>query len=282
MLVDLRTHNMTIYNFELLNVPFANTAVASEIAPFPDYNRGFGIAFSLTDGKPEMKGFNGLLKMVTTSIIYLKQRGISEWDSTFEYVAGKSFVIDGDKLYQAKTTNTNKQPSLSQNDWILRASISDIKVSTNGNLKRTENQDGTITLEVPTASTDQRGAVRQATSTEVANKANVNAYVTPKNVADMTTRTTREVKLPDGTILRWGFTDFIGGSNTLHQSFFDSPFPNECLFINIGTRTQKTTSAGCQRMAQYVSHTKSSFEWYSDEFVSGGAPISATYFAVGY
>lgn len=176
---------MTIYNFELLNVPFANTAVASEIAPFPDYNRGFGIAFSLTDGKPEMKGFNGLLKMVTTSIIYLKQRGISEWDSAFEYVAGKSFVVDGDKLYQAKTTNTNKQPSLSQNDWILRASISDIKVSTNGNLKRTENQDGTITLEVPTASTEQRGAVRQATSTEVANKSNVNAYVTPKNVADM-------------------------------------------------------------------------------------------------
>lgn len=176
---------MTIYNFELLNVPFANTAVASEIAPFPDYNRGFGIAFSLTDGKPEMKGFNGLLKMVTTSVIYLKQRGISEWDSNLEYVAGKSFVVDGDKLYQAKTTNTNKQPSLSQNDWILRASISDIKVSTNGNLKRTENQDGTITLEVPTASTDQRGAVRQATSTEVANKSNVNAYVTPKNVADI-------------------------------------------------------------------------------------------------
>lgn len=195
---------MTIYNFELSNVPFANTAVASEIAPFPDYNRGLGIAFSQTDGKPEMKGLNSLFKIITTSVIYLKQRGISEWDSTLEYVAGKSFVVDGDKLYQAKTTNTNKQPSLSQNDWVLRASISDIKVSTNGNLKRTENQDGTITLEVPTASTEQRGAVRQATNTEVANKSNVNAYVIPKNILDMFETGERYIVLPNGMIFQWG------------------------------------------------------------------------------
>ena len=264
---------MTIYNFELLNVPFANTAVASEIAPFPDYNRGFGIAFSLTDGKPEMKGFNGLLKMVTTSIIYLKQRGISEWDSTFEYVAGKSFVVDGDKLYQAKTTNTNKQPSLSQNDWILRASISDIKVSTNGNLKRTENQDGTITLEVPTAGTEQRGAVRQATSTEIANKSNVNTYVTPKNVADMFVGGFGDedsVQLPNGLIFQWGVARYTGGSQ---QFSFKKPFPNKVLTLVIGTGKNTTTTA---ELLNYDSLSNSGF------FATGSAVSEYGYFAIGY
>lgn len=172
---------MTIFNFEMLNVPFANGAISTEIAPFPDWNRGLGIAFDQTEGKPEMKGLNGLFQVLTTSMLYLKQRGISEWDSSLEYPAN-AFVTEGAKLYKSKRINTAKQPSLSQLDWDVWASISDISVSTNGNLKKTVAADGSVTLEVPTASDSQRGAVRQATSAEVANKANVNAYVTPSNV----------------------------------------------------------------------------------------------------
>lgn len=173
---------MTIYNFQILNVPFANTAIASEIAPFPDYNRGLGIAFSQTDGKPEMKGLNGLFNIITASMLYLKQRGIAEWDATLEY-PDNAFVTDGEKLYKSKRINTNKQPSLSQLDWDVWASISDISVSTNGNLKKTVASDGGVTLEVPTATDSQRGSVRQATATEVVNKSNVNAYVTPVNAS---------------------------------------------------------------------------------------------------
>lgn len=173
---------MTIYNFAMLNVPFANGAISTEIAPFPDWNRGLGIAFEQTEGKPEMKGLNGLFQVLTTSMLYLKQRGISEWDSTLEYPAN-AFVTEGAKLYKSKRTNTAKQPSLSQLDWDVWASISDISVSTNDNLKKTVAVDGSVTLEVPTATDTQRGAVRQATSTEVANKSNVNAYVTPANAS---------------------------------------------------------------------------------------------------
>ena len=63
-----------IYNFAMLNVPFANGAISTEIAPFPDWNRGLGIAFDQTEGKPEMKGLNGLFQVLTTSMLYLKQR----------------------------------------------------------------------------------------------------------------------------------------------------------------------------------------------------------------
>lgn len=173
---------MTIYNFAMLNVPFANGAISTEIAPFPDWNRGLGIAFEQSEGKPEMKGLNGLFQVLTTSVLYLKQRGIAEWDAMLEYPAN-AFVTEGAKLYKAKRVNTNKQPSLSQLDWDVWASISDISVSTNGNLKKTVAADGSMTLEVPTATDSQRGAVRQATSAEVANRLNVNAYVTPSNAS---------------------------------------------------------------------------------------------------
>ena len=175
---------MTIYNFAMLNVPFANGAISTEIAPFPDWNRGLGIAFEQTEGKPEMKGLNGLFQVLTTSMLYLKQRGIAEWDATLEYPAN-AFVTEGAKLYKSKRTNTNKQPSLSQLDWDVWASISDISVSTNGNLKKTVAFDGSMTLEVPTATDSQRGAARQATSAEVANKSNVNAYINPQQASSI-------------------------------------------------------------------------------------------------
>ena len=171
-----------MYNFAMLNVPFANGAISTEIAPFPDWNRGLGIAFEQTEGKPEMKGLNGLFQVLTISMLYLKQRGISQWDATLEYPAN-AFVTEGARLYKSKRVNTNKQPSLSQLDWDVWASISDISVSTNGNLKKTVASDGGVTLEVPTATDSQRGAVRQATSAEVSNRSNVNAYVTPSNVS---------------------------------------------------------------------------------------------------
>ena len=91
---DLRTHDMTIFNFEMLNVPFANGAISTEIAPFPDWNRGLGIAFDQTEGKPEMKGLNGLFQVpilvpvfgsVRSRITCLLSRPlISEWGNPID------------------------------------------------------------------------------------------------------------------------------------------------------------------------------------------------------
>lgn len=165
----------------MLNVPFANGAISTEIAPFPDWNRGLGIAFEQSEGKPEMKGLNGLFQVLTTSVLYLKQRGIAEWDATLEYPAN-AFVTEDAKLYKAKRVSTNKQPSLSQLDWDVWASISDISVSTNGNLKKDVAAGGGVTLEVPTATDSQRGAMRFATSAEAVNRSNVQAAVRPSDV----------------------------------------------------------------------------------------------------
>ena len=172
---------MSTYDFNLITA-FANSAPSNEITPFPDYDRGLGIAFDETDGKPEMKGLNGLFSLLTVSLLALKQRGILTWTTGFEYKQG-AFVVELNRLYQAKTDNTSKQPSLSQNDWQVWASVSDIDVDTNGNIIKTAKAGGAFTLKVEDASTTVKGAVRFATATEVANKSNVSAAVTPSGAA---------------------------------------------------------------------------------------------------
>ena len=172
---------MTEYNFNLITA-FANSAPNNEIEAFPDYDRGLGIAFVETDGKPEMKGLNGLFSLLTVSLLALKQRGILTWTIGFEYKQG-AFAVESNRLYQAKTDNTSKQPSLSQNDWQVWASVSDIDVDTNGNIIKTAKAGGAFTLKVNDASTTVKGVARFATATEVANKSNVSAAVTPSNTA---------------------------------------------------------------------------------------------------
>lgn len=172
---------MTTYNFNLITA-FANSAPSNEIEPFPDYDRGLGIAFVETDGKPEMKGLNGLFSLMTVSLLALKQRGILTWTTGFEYKQG-AFAVESSKLYQAKIDNTSKQPSLSQNEWQVWASVSDIDVDTNGNIIKTAKAGGAFTLKVNDASTTVKGVSRFATAIEVANKNNVMAAVTPSNAA---------------------------------------------------------------------------------------------------
>ena len=172
---------MTTYNFNLITA-FANSAPSNEIEAFPDYDRGLGIAFDETDGKPEMKGLNGLFSLLTVSLLALKQRGILTWTNGFEYKQG-AFAVESNRLYQAKTDNTSKQPSLSQNDWQVWASVSDIDVDINGNIIKTAKAGGAFTLKVEDASTTVKGATRFATDTEVINKSNVSAAVNPSNAA---------------------------------------------------------------------------------------------------
>ena len=264
----------------MLNVPFANGAISTEIAPFPDWNRGLGIAFEQSDGKPEMKGLNGLFQVLTTSMLYLKQRGIAEWDATLEYPAN-AFVVEGARLYKSKRVNTSKQPSLSQLDWDVWASISDISVSTNGNLKKTVAADGSMTLEVPTATDSQRGAVRQATSAEVANGSNVNAYVTPKNVVDMFVGGFKEndsVQLPNGLIIQWGLSPLVPDESVIAIGF-SKPFPNKCLNIQL-TVNSKSTLSGSRSVYAFI-ESNSMFSIANDS-VNSQPPARVFWQAIGY
>lgn len=278
---------MSVFNFELLKVPFASGAILSEIEPFPDYVRGLGIAFEQTDGKPEMKGLNGLFNAITASMLSLRQRGISEWVTGFDYPVG-AFSVESGKLYQAKTLNTSKQPSISQSDWTLWASVSDITVNANGNIKKTNSANGAFELKVEDANTTTKGAARFATATEVANKANVMAAVTPKNIQDMFMGGFSEndsVTLPSGHILKWGFIQNVSYLEIRNISFPVGNFPNACLNLQINSFSSAFSGVVENTISLKENPTKSGFSvqnvWSGD--TSGSfSSANAYWFAIGY
>ncbi len=268
---------MTEYNFNLITA-FANSAPSNEIEAFPDYDRGLGIAFDETDGKPEMKGLNGLFSLLTVSLLALKQRGILTWTTGFEYKQG-AFAVESNRLYQAKTDNTSKQPSLSQNDWQVWASVSDIDVDTNGNIIKTAKAGGAFTLKVEDASTTVKGVARFATAVEVANKINVSAAITPKNVVDMFSSIGSLIRLPNGMILQWGSdsASTTANINTTKAVSFGSAFSNTTLMVmttpnNSYNNGYLTTSS--------ESITKSGFSLVSGSSRDGN--FKFTWFAIGY
>lgn len=264
---------MTLYNKPRSEV-FASNAPQSEIKDFTAWLRGLGIAFDETNGLPEMEGLNNVFNLLNQYIKYLEQNGFAEWSSDLEYPVGAGVRV-GAVWYRAKTRNTNKPPATSQNEWELFLNANAL---TYENPLYIENN----VVKVRGASQTQSGVVQFANDTEVANKANVSKAVNPANVAQMFSRSNNRIVLPDGTIVLFGSTGFIGGINTLHTSDFSTAFPNACLFVQVGTKTQSTTVVGAQRMAQYVRHTKTNFTWYSDHLNDGGGLISATYIAIGY
>lgn len=261
---------MTEYNFNLITA-FANSAPSNEIEAFPDYDRGLGIAFVETDGKPEMKGLNGLFSLLTVSLLALKQRGILTWTTGFEYKQG-AFVVESNRLYQAKIDNTSKQPSLSQNEWQVWASVSAIDVDTNGNIIKTAKAGGAFTLKVEDATTTTKGVARFATATEVVNKSGVTAAVTPKNVVDMFSTKVGVIKLPDGTIMQWGNKSSAGVAQ------FNEPFPNQAYFILVSNTDAQ--GAGVDNAFGYVIDR---FSFYSATKASTGSANSYphSWFAIG-
>lgn len=174
---------MSVFNFGFKN-PFANGADSSEIQPFPDENRGLGIAFDQTEGKPEMKGLNGLFNKITQSLLSIRQNGLLGWVNDLEYIQG-GFVVESGKLYQAKRNNTNKQPSLSQNDWELWSNSANITVDSNGNIIKTNNTNGSFSLKVEGATTSKKGVSKFASAYEVINNVSDLVATTPKNVSDI-------------------------------------------------------------------------------------------------
>ena len=269
---------MSTYDFNLITA-FANSAPSNEIEAFPDYDRGLGIAFVETDGKPEMKGLNGLFSLLTVSLLALKQRGILTWTTGFEYKQG-AFVVESNRLYQAKTDNTSKQPSLSQNDWQVWASVSDIDVDTNGNIIKTAKAGGAFTLKIEDATTTVKGVVRFANATEVVNKSNVSAAVTPKNVVDMFSGDFSDngsLTLPSGHILKWGVTSHRDISYTTDFNIsFPAAFPNAVFSI-------VANEGGVQPcVINVINKTRSSFTARVTEFNTNVVTGNINWFAIGY
>lgn len=242
---------------------FAIDAPDSEIRPFNAWARGLGIAFDETNGFPEMESFNGLLQAITQYIKYLEQNGLSEWSNDVEYPHGAGCRV-GQIWYRAKNQNTNKPPATSQNDWEVFFNANEL--SYGDPILREGN-----TISIKDASTTQKGVARFATNAEVANKQNVSAAITPKNVVDMFVSDNNSETLPSGRVFKWGDATRTGNVTYIN---FPSPFANNCLNVQL---TQTTKSSASNANIRLLSKSRTGFSVETLENETG-----FTWFAIGY
>ncbi|MDE9442375.1 hypothetical protein KKJ13_12345 [Xenorhabdus bovienii] len=99
---------------------FANDAKTGELEMFPDVLRGWGVTIDRTAGKPPMEWFNALGKRTDEWMMYLSQRGLSEWDVAVDYPQ-YAVVQHAGKFYTAKKQTRGQRPDQSQNEWMLFA-----------------------------------------------------------------------------------------------------------------------------------------------------------------
>lgn len=95
---------------------FASSAKLGEVVQFPNIGRGWGIAFEQTNGIPSMEHFNHLFNRIDSSLVYILQQGIPEWNENIDYPKG-AIVKHGENTYKALSSNKNKEVSLEQY-WI--------------------------------------------------------------------------------------------------------------------------------------------------------------------
>ena len=76
---------------------------------------------STFSSKKIMDLFNEAKGVIDEKFSTIHKNGITPWNSTLEYPAGAISVLNG-KLYQAKTQNTNKNPSENKEIWHVTAS----------------------------------------------------------------------------------------------------------------------------------------------------------------
>lgn len=255
---------------------FASSAPPSEIQPFQAWLRGLGIAFDETNGFPELSGINGLFNALNLYIKYLEQNGFAEWRSTLEYPVGAGVRV-GMVWYRAKVQNTNKPPATSQTEWELFLNATALSYQEPLYI------DNNV-IKIRDASNTVKGVARFATTTEVANKSNVDAFLRPSDVAGTFSSSKSlngYIAHPNGIIEQWGYS--AGVRIGLTGVNFPIPFPTFC--ANIQT-TPEQTNQGANGDGGFHIHskTRSDFQVFLQIYENIGAgDITGFYWkAIGY
>lgn len=134
--------------------------------------------------------------------------------------------------------------------------------------------DRTVTLGTP--STLTQSTANAVTATSHTHQIDLSSFFSDRSL----TANGYQV-FPGGFCLQWGTTGMIGGSNQVLTTNFNRAFTT-CLFVQVGTVSDKTTSPLSQRKAELIDFTNNSFRWGSDTLEdSGSSAIGCTWVAIG-
>lgn len=163
---------------------------------------------------PDGLDFNGILNALSQAVVFLQKGNAYQFDASLAPYPIGALVRSSDNLttYQSTIAGNSNDPNSNMTGWRVyngQGFIADnlttddstralsaaqgkilqdtkIAVSSRGSANGVASLDANSRVPVaqlPEASTTQKGVVRAATATEVTNKSNVNAYVTPSNAA---------------------------------------------------------------------------------------------------
>lgn len=252
---------------------------------------------------PKGLDFNGLFYAVSSIGAHYSRGDQIQFDATFaEKIGGysKGFRLASNDYqcdFISLVDNNMVDPNgtnISQN-WRVYAGRGSIPVATSttsGTVKLIDSlsstaKDAALTAaqgkvlsdRTQSATNEEEGIVRFATATEVANKANVMAAVTPKNIQDMFISQSNTETLPSGRIFKWGKTSLISDEAELRVNFPNGAFPNAVLSIQL-TENIKSTYANNASHVVAINQEKSGFTIYFNSTVL--VSTSVDWFAIGY
>ena len=201
---------------------------------------------------PDGLDFNGVLNALSQAVVFLQKGNAYQFDVSIAPYPIGALVRSNDNLttYQSTVPNNSNNPNSNMTGWRVYNGSGFIvdNLTTNDSAKALSAAQGKVlqdnkleankvgaangvasldsntrvpVSQLPAATISDAGVLRFATATEVANKANVVAAVTPKNIQDMFVGGFSEndsVTLPSGHILQWGvFTTVNNQQSTIPQ-----------------------------------------------------------------
>lgn len=287
---------------------FASNARPGEVEIFPNIERGWGIAFEQTEGKPPMEWFNAIFKRQDEAIRYLMQRGLPEWSATEEYPKG-AFVQFKHLVYKAMTDNTNKEPIQNKDIWSEWGLEPNEVLLTKNNLKEIQESGEEAQKEaranIGAISKEEIPKVDITGFVPITRKINGLALdedigLTPQIIAAAPAAHTHDMRdidgltkqlegienllkyeallepegymtFPNGFTLQWGFTS---SPQYIEQVFFPKPFNENCFAVMATIKSPRGGKSDVNIRA--YDYKKESFTLYSE---TNEKPVS--WFAVG-
>ena len=215
---------------------------------------------------PDGLDFNGILNVLSQAIVFMQKGNAYQFDSNLAPYPIGALVRSNDDLttFQSTIALNSNNPNSNMAGWRIYNGSGFIvdNLTTNDSAKALSAAQGKVlqdkkleasgvgvangvasldantkvpVVQLPAATISDAGVLRFATATEVTNRTNVSAAITPANVGQTFGQSLSEngwCRLPNGLIMQWGVTNHGDIANTTNIPVnFNIPFPSSVFSV---------------------------------------------------
>lgn len=251
---------------------------------------------------PDGLDFNGILNILSQAIVFMQKGNAYQFDASLAPYPIGALVRSNDDLttFQSTIALNSNNPNSNMTGWRVYNGSGFIvdNLTTNDSTKALSAAQGKVlqgnkleankvgvangvasldantkvpVVQLPAATISDAGVLRFATATEVANRSNVSAAITPANVGQTFGQSLAAdgwCKLPNGLIMQWGMVSGHG------VAAFPIPFTSTPYVFGINSVTVLSPNDDWDSTSGYAT-SATNFSYYSE---TG----TANWFAIGY